>query len=525
MSLRSPFTIFAAMKIFTGSQLKELDKYTIANEPIESINLMERAAVGICDVIRQRFDKKRRIIVFAGPGNNGGDALAVARLLTQRGRNVETFLFNIGSKISPDCETNKTRLTKIKPSRFTEITQQFDPPKLTSDDIIIDGLFGTGLNKPLNGGFASLVKYINASPAYVVSIDVPSGLMCEDNSFNIQSNIVKAQLTLTIGFHKLAFFLADMAPYAGEIQEIDIKLSKEYIANTPSAYSTSEEADIAKILKPRNKFGHKGTFGHALLVAGCYGMAGASVLAARACLKSGIGKLTVHCPRCNNNILQQVVPEAVLSPDSNDSYFTQPERSEPYQAVAIGPGLGSFRDTDIAFIEQIRHVSSPLVIDADGINILARHKGWVAQIPAKSILTPHPGEFSRLTDSKTDSYSALNNARQMAMHYQLYIVLKGHYTFICTPEGHTFINTTGNSGMATPGSGDVLTGILLALLAQGYEQEQACRFGVYLHGLAGDIAAGKLCEESLTASDITENLPFAFREMYSIRRRIAAGQE
>ena len=264
------------MKILPTASIKLLDAGTIENEPIASIDLMERAARALAEAISTRWNTSTTFTLFAGPGNNGGDALAVARLLTQRGRNVETFLFNIGSKISPDCETNKTRLTKIKPSRFTEITQQFDPPKLTSDDIIIDGLFGTGLNKPLNGGFASLVKYINASPAYVVSIDVPSGLMCEDNSFNIQSNIVKAQLTLTIGFHKLAFFLADMAPYAGEIQEIDIKLSKEYIANTPSAYSTSEEADIAKILKPRNKFGHKGTFGHALLVAGCYGMAGAS---------------------------------------------------------------------------------------------------------------------------------------------------------------------------------------------------------------------------------------------------------
>lgn len=506
------------MKIFTGSQLKELDAYTIKNEPIESINLMERAAIGICEAITQRFGREHRFIVFAGPGNNGGDALAVARLLAQKGRTVEAYIFNIESKISADCETNKNRLKKIKSIKFTEITQQFDPPKLTARDIIIDGLFGTGLNKPLSGGFANLVKYINASPAYVISIDVPSGLMCEDNSFNIQSNIVKAQLTLTIGLPKLAFFFDDMAQFVGEIKNIDIKLSKEYIDITKSSYSTDETAEIASMLKTRNQFGHKGTFGNGLLIAGCYGMAGASVLAARACLRSGIGKLTVHTPRCNNNILQQTIPEAVLSHDSNDCFFTQPERTEPYEAVAIGPGLGTFHDTDLAFIEQVRHVSSPLIIDADGINILARHKGWIAQIPAKSILTPHPGEFHRLTDTKTDSYTSLSNARQMAMHYQLYIVLKGHYTFINTPEGHTFINTTGNAGMATAGSGDVLTGILLSLLAQGYNPEQACRLGVFLHGLAGDIAAAKLCQESLMASDIINNIPYAFREIYNIRK-------
>lgn len=507
------------MKVFTGSQLKELDRYTIKHEPIESIDLMERAAVGIVKQIQLRFNKERHITVFAGPGNNGGDALAVARLLLQSGWTVDTYLFNIGGKTSPDCETNKKRLIKTKQSKFTEITSEFDPPKLTADDIIIDGLFGTGLNKPLNGGFASLVKYINTSPACVVSIDIPSGLMCEDNSFNIRSNIVKAQLTLSIGQPKLAFFLTDTAPFAGEITYVDINLSREYIDNTPTVYSTDEAADMATILKPRDMFGHKGTFGHGLLVAGSYGMAGAAVLASRSCLRGGIGKLTVHSPRCNNNVLQQAVPEAVLSPDSNDSFFTVPERPEPFSAVAIGPGLGNFHDTDVAFIEQIRHVSAPLVIDADGINILSRHKGWLAQVPAGAVLTPHPGEFSRLTGTKADSYTALANARQMAMHHRLYVVLKGHYTSINTPEGHTFINTTGNAGMATPGSGDVLTGLLLSLLAQGYTPEQACRLGVYLHGLAGDIAANNLCQECVIASDITANLPRAFSRLHDMLRQ------
>ncbi len=513
------------MKILTASQLKELDERTIASEQIESVDLMERAAAGMCEILRQRFGKSRRFVVFAGPGNNGGDALAVARLLAQRGRTVETYLFNIGGKVSPDCETNRARLAKTRPAKFTEVTQQFDPPRLTAGDIVIDGLFGTGLSRPLGGGFASLVKYINGSPAHVVSIDVPSGLMCEDNSSNMRSGIVKARLTLTIGLPKLSFFLDDTAQFAGEVQSVDIGLDKEYISGAQSPYATDEPDEMAGLLRERGEFGHKGTFGHALLVAGSCGMAGAAVLAARACLRGGVGKLTVRSPRCNSGILQIAVPEAVLSPDSSDSCFTRPERAEPYQAAAIGPGLGGFRETDPAFLEQIRRMPVPLIIDADGINILARHEGWLAHVPAGSVLTPHPGEFARLSGSKADAYAALGDARRMAAQHKLYIVLKGHYTTINTPEGRTFINTTGNAGMATPGSGDTLTGILLALLAQGYGREQACRLGVFLHGLAGDIAASKLCEESLTASDIVENIAPAYRELHGIRKRLADGAD
>ena len=504
------------MKIFTSKQLRELDAYTIKSESTTSRVLMQRASLAMSKVILQRFCLDRRVIVFAGPGNNGGDALSIADYLGDAGMKVEAYFFNIGSKTSPDCEEFAAKLNKNKNVKITEITKQFDPIKLSENDIVIDGLFGTGLNKPLNGGFAGLVRFINSQPAYVISIDVPSGLMCEDNSFNVRQNIVRADLTLTVELPKLAFFLADTAPYAGEIVRVPINLNQEYKEKTNSPFTTISNGDGLPQIKVRNPFSHKGTFGHGLLIGGSYGMAGASVLAGKACLRSGIGKLTIHVPGCNKDILQQTVPEAVLSIDSGTRYFSHAESTVPFEAVAIGPGLGNFHDTANAFIEQIRNCQAPLVIDADGLNILSEHKGWIAQIPRKTILTPHPGEFARLTETENDCFKMLMEAREMAMHYQLYIILKGHYTFINTPEGHTYINTSGNAGMATAGSGDVLTGMLLSFLAQGYSQEDACRLGVYLHGLAGDLAANDLGEEGVIASDIVNYIPKAFKRLHEL---------
>ena len=507
------------MKIFSSKQLRELDAYTIKNEPVASYDLMERAAVAMSKEILQRFGKERRVVVFAGPGNNGGDALAIARIIAGEGVNVEAYIFNIGSKLSTGCEKNMTRLNGMKTAKLTEITKQFDPVALTENDIVIDGLFGTGLNKPLNGGFAGLVRYINAQPAYVISIDIPSGLMCEDNSLNVRQNIVQADMTLSVELPKLAFFLADTATYAGEIVTVSINLSKEYIEKTNTPFTTLSCEDVFPLLKKRNPFGHKGTFGHGLLIAGSYGMAGASTLAGRACMRSGIGKLTIHVPGCNKDILQQSVPEAVLTIDSGTRFFSHAENTVQFDAVAIGPGLGNFHDTSSAFIEQVRSCQSPLVIDADGLNILSEHKGWIAQLPRKTVLTPHPGEFSRIAETENDSFKMLMEAREMAMRHQFYVVLKGHYTFINTPEGHTYINTSGNSGMATAGSGDVLTGVLLSLLAQGYPQDEACRLGVFLHGLAGDLAAAGLGEDGLTASDIVSNIPKAFMKLRALHER------
>ncbi len=500
------------MKIFTSTQIKELDKYTIEHEPIKSIDLMERAAMAVTQAIMERWDTLVPVVVFAGPGNNGGDALAVARLLADRGYQVQTFLFNISGHLSADCAENRKRLADRKGRPLlTEVTQEFDPPRLEEGMLVVDGLFGSGLNKPLAGGFASLVKYINASPAQVVSIDVPSGLMTEDNTYNVRANIIKADVTLTLGQQKLSFLFPENQQFIGRLQILDIGLSKEGIDTLETQYTLTTEDDIRPLIHKRSPFAHKGTMGHALFVGGSYGMAGAAVLAARACLRSGVGKLTVHTPRRNVPILQVAVPEAVIHPDREETTFSEAVSTDDFQAVGIGPGIGTTEQTSIAMIAQLRRANCPAVADADALNILSTRHAWLMQLPKGIILTPHPKELDRLEGQCVDSFERLTKALVLAEKVQGYVVLKGHHTAVCMPDGHVAFNTTGNAGMATAGSGDVLTGILIALLARGYHQREACMTAVYLHGLAGDMAAAELGEESVIASDIIDFLPKAFK--------------
>ena len=503
------------MKIFTAAQIHELDNYTITHEPIKSIDLMERAAKTITRAIMDEWTDRTPMVIFAGPGNNGGDALAVARLLAEENYKVSVYLFNIHNKLSDDCAANKQRLIDSKRAgHFTEVTLNFDPPELTEDMVVIDGLFGSGLNKPLIGGFASLVKYINQCPAKVVSIDIPSGLMCEDNTYNIHSNIIRADLTLTLQQKKLSMMMADCQKYIGRLRVLDIRLSKEYIDKTEANCRILEEQDVRRLLMPRDDFAHKGAMGNALIIAGSYGMAGAAVLATRACLRSGVGKVTVHTPRRNYLVMQTAVPEAVMQMDHEETYFSESVDSTDFDALGIGPGLGLVENTAIALIGQIRRTSCPIVADADALNILANHQAWMQQLPSGIIMTPHPKEFDRMAGSTSNNdYERLIRAQQMAEHIKGYILLKGHHSALCMPDGHIVFNATGNSGMATAGSGDVLTGILTALLARGYDKGTACQLGMYLHGLAGDLAAKEVGKESLVASDIIQFLPKAFLKL------------
>ena len=476
---------------------------------------MERAAKTITRAIMDEWTDRTPMVIFAGPGNNGGDALAVARLLAEENYKVSVYLFNIHNKLSDDCAANKQRLIDSKRvGHFTEVTLNFDPPELTEDMVVIDGLFGSGLNKPLIGGFASLVKYINQCPAKVVSIDIPSGLMCEDNTYNIHSNIIRADLTLTLQQKKLSMMMADCQKYIGRLRVLDIRLSKEYIDKTEANCRILEEQDVRRLLMPRDDFAHKGAMGNALIIAGSYGMAGAAVLATKACLRSGVGKVTVHTPRRNYLAMQTAVPEAVMQMDHEETYFSESVDSTDFDALGIGPGLGLVENTAIALIGQIRRTSCPIVADADALNILANHQAWMQQLPSGIIMTPHPKEFDRMAGSTSNNdYERLIRAQQMAEHIKGYIILKGHHSALCMPDGHIVFNATGNSGMATAGSGDVLTGILTALLARGYDKGTACQLGMYLHGLAGDLAAKEVGKESLVASDIIQFLPKAFLKL------------
>ncbi len=502
------------MKILTGNQIHELDAYTIDNEPIASIDLMERAATAIAAAIMEEWGADTRVVVFAGPGNNGGDALAVARLLTVRGYRVETFLFNIHHSLSDDCSANKGRLEAMgQDSLLHEITGDFTPPRLSADTVVIDGLFGSGLNRPLSGGFASLVRYINRSGAHVVSIDMPSGLLAEDNTANDSNNIIRATLTLTLQHQKLCMFFADAQPFLGRVKVLDIGLSAEYVERAECHYAVVEADDVKRQMMPRGDFAHKGTMGHAMLVAGAYGMAGAATLAARACLRSGVGKLTAVTPRCNHGIMQVAVPEAVVA-SGGDDCFSEVLPTAGITALGIGPGLGTAEDTAVAMMSQIRQAQCPLVLDADAVNMLGMHGACIDRLPRGVILTPHPREFDRLYGNVCHGdFDRLRAASQMAEDLQAFIVLKGHHTAICLPDGKVFFNATGNAGMATAGSGDVLTGIMTGLLARGYSRESACITAVWLHGLAGDLAAENLGRESLTASDIINYLPKAFKSL------------
>ena len=501
------------MKIFTSAQVHELDNYTIQHEPIKSIDLMERAAKALTDAITEQWGKSVSVVVFAGPGNNGGDALAVARMLTEQGYQVQTFLFNVTGRLSPDCAENKKRLLDKKSRQFVEVTQEFDPPLLEKGMLVVDGLFGSGLNKPLTGGFASLVKYINGSSAEVVSIDMPSGLMTEDNTYNVRANIIRADMTLTIGQKKLCMLFAENQVFIGRLKVLDIKLSKEGIEKIESQYTMLEEADVRPLLLPRDPFAHKGSMGNALLIAGSYGMAGAAVLSAKACLRSGAGKVICHSPRKNVPILQVAVPEAVLQIDHEETTFSETVETKDFQALGIGPGLGTSEQTAVAVITQLKRAQCPIVCDADAINVISTHPSWLQQLPKDIIMTPHPKEFDRLEGHSSNSYERLSKACDLSQRLQAYIILKGHHSALCCPDGHIVFNTTGNAGMATAGSGDVLTGLLTGLLAQGYGRREACIIGMYLHGLAGDIAARDLGEEGLIARDLIKYLPKAFKKL------------
>lgn len=503
------------IKIFATEKVKEIDKYTIQNLPIEPIALVEEAVTAFVNEFKSQYSKARRVIVFAGQGNNGADALGIARQLLYESYKVETYLFNPTDSLSPECAENKRQLLSIENAKFTEIRggNNFAPPILTSRDVVIDGLFGSGLNRPLEGGFVGLVKYINASPAEVVAVDIPSGLFGEDNRENDPTCIIQAKQTYTFNFPKLSFFMPENEKYVGEWKILPLNMHPQAIADTPASYFLLTEEDITGVFVPRKRFTHKGTYGHALLVAGSRGKMGAAQLAAKACLRSGAGLLTVHVPKCGEEILQIALPEAMVEADTHDDVFTQAPDVTGYAAVGIGPGLGQQIETAVALDELLASIAEPVVLDADALNLIAANPDLLEKVPERSILTPHPKEFDRLAGASFSAYERLQRARQYAKEHSVCVVLKDAYTAICTMEGNVYVNVGGNPGMATAGSGDVLTGIILGLLAQGYDPETAAVVGVFLHATAGDIAAKHWSEWGMISGDIVDCLGSAFKQV------------
>ncbi|MBP7507268.1 MAG: NAD(P)H-hydrate dehydratase [Prolixibacteraceae bacterium] len=501
------------MKIFPVSKIAEIDNYTILNEPISDIDLMERAAGRIADYIIQKTVFQGELMVFCGPGNNGGDGLAVARLLAELDSrfSVTVFILDTGKPLSGSSAINLRRLNDQTKSSVYFIRGDEDINIENSCVLIIDALYGSGLNRPLDYCTSLLIQKINESDAYVISIDIPSGLMGEDNSDNIPDNIVKADKTLTFQFPKLSFLFSENEKYTGEWEILDIGLHEDAVTNIETPFYLTEMNNIKPLFKTRNKFSHKGNYGHAHIISGAFGKMGAAILSSKACLRCGIGLLTTHIPSKGVSVLQVAVPEAMTSIDESAYIFTGAKDIFRYNAIGIGPAIGTDTDTQKAFISLVKETKIPLVIDADAINIISLNKDLLPLLPEGSILTPHPKEFERLAGFSENSYVRLSKALMMAEKYKIFIILKGAYTSVVCPDGNIFFNSTGNPGMATAGSGDVLTGIITALMAQGYSSKDSAVAGVFLHGLAGDIAIKKTSMISLIASDIIESLGEVFK--------------
>ena len=498
------------MKIYTSEQLHRLDAYTIERQRLRSVELMERASAAFANAFAARFDKERPVVVFAGAGNNGGDALCISRLLFEKGFTLSVYLLNTSGRLSTDCAEERQKLLAVKHKRidFHEVDKQLHVPHLDVQTVVIDGLFGTGINRPIGGGLAAVVHYINASPATVVAIDVPSGLMTEDNERNTMSNVMRADLTLTFHAPKLAFLFPENEPYVGAWEVLDIGLEVPDGPTCATPWGFTEEAHIRPLLKPAGRFAHKGTQGHALLVAGRVGVGGCALLAARACLRSGVGKLTVETPEENRLILQIGLPEALVACSPLDRPAV-----EEFDAVGIGPGMGVDLQASKQLQSLLRKLSIPAVLDADALTLLAKHADLLAQLPPDTILTPHRGEFERLVGKQPSTFRLLAQAQRMARFNRLNILLKGPWSACIDPAGNVAFNTTGNPGMATAGSGDVLTGIILAFLAQGLRPADALRAAVFLHGRAADLAVQQGAQPSLIASDIIDHLPQAFAQV------------
>ncbi|MEQ1677892.1 MAG: NAD(P)H-hydrate dehydratase, partial [Chitinophagaceae bacterium] len=460
--------------------------------------------------LEQQYPDAPSDAVFCGKGNNGGDGLAIARLLMERGFAVSIYILEFGHLGTDDFQTNLARLHKWPQSdiHFVQSEQNFHP--FPEGQLIVDALFGSGLNRGLEGVTAKLVEHINASGCTIISIDIPSGLFTDRSSRGQLT--VKATHTLSFQCYKPAFLFAENEGAIGEIHLLDIGLHNGFLQTLHSRFELLDESIIHSVYKPRNQFAHKGAFGHALLVAGSYGKMGAAVLSAKACLRSGVGLLTCHIPKCGYDILQTTVPEAMVLTDFNSSFLTKVEDElTKYETIGIGPGIGTAAETKMMLRELFDTYRHPVVLDADALNCMASQKDLLKLIPAGSVLTPHPKEFDRLFGETANEFDRVMLALQKAKELNGIIVLKGHHTFIATTDGRGFFNSTGNAGMATAGSGDVLTGILTGLLAQGYSSVEAAILGVYLHGLAGDMAAKKLSQEAMEARDIIGCLGEAFR--------------
>jgi NAD(P)H-hydrate epimerase len=505
------------MKIFTSEQIRDLNRRTVEADGVTSLQLVERMAEGVtCEVI-SRLRANMRVAIFAGPGNNGAYALAAARMLCDQGYHPEVFLFNKGGNLlTAECVACRDALVSECSDRmdFVEVNGLFNLPHLSKQYVVVDGLFGSDLNEPLSRGFCELVKFINDSGATIVAIDLPTGLMGEWNPHTVSRNIIHATVTMSVQFPRLAFMIPDNAELVGEWKTVDLGLNEQEIRRMAPPFYLIERDDVKRLLNPRPLYSSKADFGSALLVAGSYGMMGAAVLAARGALRAGVGKVSVYAPLCGCEVMQTAVPEAIFVAANSKIATTEirPPRRD-YTAIGIGPGLGTAQETISALANFIKIYEQPLVVDADALNCISMNQSILHHLPILSILTPHAGEFDRIFGVQASAEARLVKAIEMARYHNVLIVLKGRHTTIVRPDGRLYFNSSGTPAMATPGAGDVLTGIITGLMAQGYKPEIAAIAGVYIHGLAGEIAAEKEGTYGVTAGDIAACVGRAIKQI------------
>ncbi|CAN5284170.1 bifunctional ADP-dependent NAD(P)H-hydrate dehydratase/NAD(P)H-hydrate epimerase [soil metagenome] len=493
------------MKILSASQIREADAYTIAHEPITSDQLMERASNVFVLWYVAKFTPGHPVAIFCGNGNNGGDGLAIARLLSEKGYQVSVWLLDIGNT-TKDRDLNEQRLAKLKDVPQQHLSEGDILPTLSDRTVVIDAIFGSGLNRPVTGWIAQLIDHLNEQPVIRISVDIPSGLYADSIS---QGTIFKAHHTLSFETPRLSFLFAEHGDYVGEWEFRSIGLHDGFVSRVASPYRIIAPQDVK--LKSRTRHSHKGTYGHSLIIAGGYGKIGAAILASKACLRTGAGLVTAYIPQCGYHAMQTALPEVMVITDAHERSITAIPDVSTYNAIGIGPGIGQEPGTLDALIKLIQQAKKPLVVDADALNILAHNTPWLNKLPALSIITPHPKEFERLFGHSKDSFERLQLARRHAKEHNIIIILKGAYTAIISPQQDVWFNSTGNPGMATGGSGDVLTGIITGMLSQGYEPLQAAINAVYLHGSAGDLAAETFGQEAMIAGDIVAHLGKAIK--------------
>lgn len=499
-----------SLKILSAAQIREADRRTLEEENIASLELMERASSAFVRAFVKLYDERQPVYIFCGTGNNGGDGLAIARMLISQQFKVKPFVVGSLEKATPDFLTNKEKLEKFGTVEHIEAMVQM--PEISAEALVVDALLGSGLSRPLTGLHAEVVLAINGSGATIVSVDVPSGIYLDQPS-ETDTPIICADMVITFQVPKLAFMMPASGEFVHHWKLVNIGLSQSYLREVSTPYCFVDSATIARIYQKRNKWSHKGDYGKILLIAGSKGKMGAGVLCARACLRSGAGLLTVQVPVSGYNIIQTAVPEAMALVDDSPEEFSKVPALDAFTVVGVGPGLGTTEATRDAFSALLQTVNIPMVLDADALNLLARYPDLLEYLPKIAILTPHPKEFERLVGTWAHDYERLQRQQEFSQKWGVVVVLKGPHTSITASDGTVYFNSTGNPGLATGGTGDVLTGILAGMLGQGYEPFDAAVLGVFLHGLAADLAARELGQEAIIASDLIDFLPKAYQKI------------